>query len=234
MANRIFIQNYNRTDDSMDFPLLEDVTLEIVSQFSSFGEAVPKVSEIVNFAATLQAGIAGSVDQGVILTKNLFDIPRWKKTDPIKFVAKLVFPLKDKGAEKDIFIPMKKLISYSILTSNSDGSYAVPGISLASLESFQSSGGRQGFSKNAKLISIGIPGVVYLPVAMIERASPTYSKEITESGFPLWGQIDISILGVYPANTSMFDDAQMLGFKYNKFLPDLVLPDSIRESINKI
>ncbi len=210
MSNRIFIQDYNRLDDVMDFPLMDDVTPEFQSQFGSFSDVVPKFSDLLDFGTIASAGTTGGVDESVLASKNLFDVPRWKKTDPIKYLAKLIFHTKD-DPQNDVFIPMKNLISYSILTYNEDKTYSVPGISLASVKSFQSDKGESQFSKNAKLLSITIPGIIALPVAIIEKATPTYSKEITESGFPLWGQLDIQVTGVFPANTKNLDDAQIAG-----------------------
>lgn len=212
MANRIFIQDYNRVEDPMDFPLLEDVTPEIISEFGSFSDVVPKFADILDFATIASAGITGGAPESVLSTKNLFDVPRWKKTNPIKLVAKLVFYTK-KDPEGDVFLPMKKIIAHSILSYNGDGTYSVPGISLASVKAFQKDG-ESGFSKNSKLVSIGIPGVIHLQVAIIERAIPTFSKEITESGFPLWGQLDLTVTGVFPANTKNFDDAQLAAMAF--------------------
>jgi len=213
MANRIFIQDYNRIEDPMDFPLLDDPNLEILTQYGSFSDVIPKAADILDTVTLATAGTGGEVSSSILASKNLFDIPRWKKTEPIRIVATLVFDLKD-DPENDIFEPMRKLMSYSMLTANTDGSYTVPGISLASVKAFQTTGGEGGIAKNAKLISAGIPGVIHLSVAIVERARPTYSKEITESGFPLWGKIDISIAGVFPANTKQFDDAKIVAMAF--------------------
>jgi hypothetical protein len=219
MANRIFIQDYNRQKSPMDFPLLDDPTLEAVSQFGSFSDVIPKAAEILDTVTLASSGSSGQVSAGVLSTKNLFDIPRWKKTEPVKFVAKLIFDLK-KDPDNDIFYPIQQIMSYSILTSNSDGSYSVPGISLASVSAFQSSGGQNGLAKNAKVVSVGVPGIIHLPVAIIERVSPTFSKEITEAGFPLWATADVTVSGVFPANTKNFDDARILA-RSHSMLPGL-------------
>jgi hypothetical protein len=197
----------------MDFPLIEDPTIEITSTFGSFNETFPKIGEFLSAGTLLSASVGGDVGAGLLHTRNLFDIPRWQKTEPVKFVAKLVFELKT-DPYVDIFEPMTRLMNYTILTLE-EGKYKVPGISLASIGAFQNQGGESSLSENSKLLTIGIPGVIYLSVAILERAIPNYSKEITESGYPLWGQLDLNVMGVFPANSDMFEDARMLANSYS-------------------
>lgn len=218
MANRIFLQDYNREEDPMDFPLMEDPVIEISSRFGSFNETFPKAGEFLDTATILSTSTSGGVGAGLLQTRNLFDIPRWQKTEPPKFVARLIFELKT-SPTIDIVLPMSNLINYTILTLE-DGKYKVPGISLASMKAFQNQTGNSPLSENSKLLSIGIPGVIYLPVAIVERAVPTYSKEITDNGYPLWGQLDLSITGVFPANSDMFEDARALSLNRSTFFPE--------------
>lgn len=216
MANRIFLQDYNREEDAIDFPLMEDPTIEISSKFGSFNETFPTVGEFLDTATIISTSTSGGVGALLLQTRNLFDIPRWQKTDPVKFVAKLIFELKTNPVI-DIFYPISQLINYTILTLE-EKKYKVPGISLASMRAFQNQKGKSPLSENSKLLAIGIPGIIYLPVAIIERATPTYSREITESGYPLWGQLDLYVMGVFPANSDMFDDAQILAMQHRKII----------------
>jgi len=209
MANKIFIMNYNDYTDVDIFSITEDIGIEAISKFSSFSEVVPTFSDVIDQATSISAGAAGSVGAGLLESKNLFDIPRWKGTDPAKLIVKLFFENKT-DPRADIFAPMTKLMGYNILTKNQDNTYQVPGISLNSLESFRKTGlNSNTLAKNSKLLSIAIPGVIYLPIAILERATPIISKEITESGFPLWGQLDCSFVGAFPATTEIFEEAEI-------------------------
>ena len=192
--------------DMIRCPLLDDPTVEIKSQFSTMGELVPKLEGFVNLISTFQTVTSGTTSEGMMNLKNIFDIPRFQKADPVRMSLKLAFYTKE-SPKKDVWDPVRKLISYSIISQDPDNpnSYIVPGISLATMLEFS-----QGttYSKKSKLISLEIPGVVYLDAALIESAIPTYSKQGTESGYPLWANVDLSILSVKPGNTSMFDDVE--------------------------
>jgi hypothetical protein len=115
-----------------------------------------------------------------------------------------------------------------VLTFKEANTYRTPGVSLPNLGFFQRAKDRQdkakgdgasksktnGSSKNlpvdpnkpppnTKVVSIEIPGLVFLETALIKSAKPTFSKEITESGAPLWGKLDLSIQSVTPANDNL-------------------------------
>ena len=59
-----------------------------------------------------------------------------------------------------------------------------------------------------RYISVFIPGIIYIPYGFLETVRPTFSRQITESGFPLWGEADITIHSMFPASQEMFDDLE--------------------------
>lgn len=58
-------------------------------------------------------------------------------------------------------------------------------------------------AQNTKVVAIEIPGLIFLETALIKTAKPTFSKEITESGAPLWGKLDLTIQSVTPATDNI-------------------------------
>ena len=208
MANKLIIKIYKPQEEVLTFPLTKDVLLETKSQFSSMGEVIPSVAKVFDYATLISAGMTGTVGAGLIETKNLFDIKRWTKTDPLIFTADLLLYTKT-DPYKDVYEPAKLLIDQVILSKDNTGRFTVPGISAASLSDFQ---GEISPAENvrAKLVTVWIPGMLYLPIAMIESVQTTFSKEITDSGYPLWASINVNIESIMPANSDFFDDVKVL------------------------
>ena len=104
----------------------------------------------------------------------------------------------------------------------SGANYSTPGVSLANAGFFTKAAKRQKsveesktsvkdlekqardkFNKNAKTVTVTIPGIINIGTALVKSAKPTFSKELTESGAPLWGKLDISLQSVLPAFDGM-------------------------------
>lgn len=66
----------------------------------------------------------------------------------------------------------------------------------------------------SKILSVLIPGVIYLPYCFVEEATPTYSNQvvIADNGkeYPLWGEIQLRLSGIYSAIDDMLDDANKI------------------------
>ena len=132
----------------------------------------------------------------------------------------------------------------------SGANYSTPGVSLANAKFFTKAAKKAKASdsdkekkkeldesisrqkSNAKTVTVTIPGILNIGTAMIKSAKPTFSKELTESGAPLWGKLDLSIQSVLPAFDGMiFDEGlgyisklrkkdlgdKLLGFVKNQF-----------------
>ncbi len=213
MANKIFLQymDTNQQETTSIFPLTEDPTLEVGSEFKSFSDDIPQISSILALMQNLGT-TGGEASQGITNLLTALDAPRWQKTNPVRITTKLLFYTEENPYD-DVYKPMTDIMSLSILTVKGEGEnarIAIPGISLRNFSDFQLIGTqtesdvKKRFSEYSKIISIEIPGVIYLEKAIVEKAVPTYSKETTDSGFPLWGSLDMTMVSLAPAHTGMF------------------------------
>lgn len=212
MAKAVFLYFLSegiRAEDILICPLTDDPTIEYKSSFASFGEMMPSIDDLRQTGVSWLTSFSGGMSSGIANLSNLFDIQRWQKTEPVSINLKLVFYTKTDPV-KDVWDPVKQLVSYTILSKETDGSYTVPGISLATVGEFKS----KNIARKSKLIGLHIPGVIYLDLAMILAAVPTYSKQTTASGYPLWAQVDFTAISIFPANTGMFDDTERMVTNY--------------------
>jgi len=205
MANKLLLKIYNPKEDLLVFPLTKDPLIETETKFSSIAEVIPAVADLFNTYTLLSAGTSGGVSEDTLKTKNLFDIKRWTGTEPLRFTCDLILHTQT-NAFKDVYSPAKLLMNQVILSKDDNGRFIVPGISLASMSDFQEGQSIGGLSKKAKVISAWIPGILYIPLGMIEKVQVTFSKEVTDSGYPLWANINVTIESILPANSDFFDD----------------------------
>jgi hypothetical protein len=207
----------------IEVPLVDDPSIEYMTEFTSFSELVPNiVSDFFSLGTTIQSAGSGTIGQGWLAMTNLLDLPRWKSTSPARITVKLSFYTKT-NPEKDVWGPTKRLISMTILTKQKDGTYILPGMSLATAKDFNKIASQDlagtktsGISRKSKLISLEIPGIIYANPAIITQAQPIYSKQVTESGFPLWATLELTIITASPASTSLLDDVEIKIQKSNK------------------
>jgi hypothetical protein len=204
-----------------EVPLIDPPVLELSSQFSSFGDMVPQISRIINLANQVGSAADSSASRSTINLANQLDLPKWQKTNPLKFQTTLRF-FTETNPLADVIIPVKDLASLSVLSTGKEkDEFIVPGINLRTLAKKDNQGGTKGkvtslsqeeseiiktqskklLKGGSKSLTIYIPGVLYIPEALVERAVPTFSPEITEQGYPLWGTIDLTIQDLYPASS---------------------------------
>jgi len=229
MANSIHIEIQGPKEKQYFTAVLqENPTMEVGSEFSSFAELAP---EFANLATVVTAGFSsmgGSIGKGMLSLGAKLDIPRWTKTNPIKFNTTLTFYCKS-SAYDDVWLPTNLLLSCAILSyDESTGQYLTPGSNLANMGSLGKNGEKlnaleqealiqsnrklnddlQGSMKPpsagnwktlSKICSFWIPGVVYVPMGVIRAAQPTYSKQCTKEGYPLWSKLEVALEGLYPA-----------------------------------
>jgi len=198
--------SYKSDDTSlMSFPLTDDVNLEVMSDFASMTENIPLVGQITSFM-TMMAGLGGSVSEGTLDFQNLSNVQRWQRTHPIKINLNLLL-YTETSAKKDVYDKMMELISLTVPTKDPDNPkrYRVPGLSLSSIKQSTKKGQKKETVSvsQAKLIAVRIPGIIYLPIAMVTKAVPTISKEETDSGYPLWATLNVEITGLYPATDDL-------------------------------
>lgn len=202
-------ETVNDNQDIMVFPLKDDITIEAKSEMSSWSDMIPGL-DTLNTIQSVMVGVSGEANASLLDITNMFDAPRWKKTEPIRFTVSLGFYTVT-DSYKDVYKPMRDLISLSILSTSKSGNFMPPGIFLPSASKVQGKKqeGEAEAGTASKLIAIKIPGVIFMNLAMIESANPVFSKHLTESGYPLWGTLELSIMGLYPANDKMFNGGRM-------------------------
>jgi hypothetical protein len=223
MANRVYLNVYG-TSYTMEAPCTEDIVIDAKSSFSSFGELVPGAAGLVSMVNTITAGMNSNVGVGMLNLTNALDVPRWQKTEPVRVSLDMNFYIKTDPYE-DVWRPTMLIMAMQVLSENrSEGgdsvtSYITPGVSLATMGKVQSKGGFSDgapkldidgmetppapkpdeYPNNAKLCSLYIPGIVYIPLAYVESANPTWSKQLTIGGFPLWSKVNLQVTGLFPA-----------------------------------
>jgi hypothetical protein len=190
------------------FTLLDMVQIENISEYFSLSTVCPELSRLVTIAGKASAGITGGIGGGLLDFTNIMDAPIWQNTKPLSIVLKLGL-FTETDAYKDVWKPSIDLIGMSILTKQPNGQYLAPGLNLNNLKDFMGGAKKKADAEEqfmgAKLVSIDIPGVVYIPVAVVNRVTPTYSKQITDQGYPLWVDLDCQFTGTIPATTEFYE-----------------------------
>jgi len=207
LGSRTQVVTAPKLEDVLVFPLQDDLKMEVGSDMSTFSDMFPGLESFVNTITSYSAALTGSQSEGMLDLANMFDVPRWQKTKPISFNLTLPF-YTITNPIKDVYNPMKLIMSLTVLTKLQNGVYSVPGLSAISIQQAKKKNQKEGaheFGKSAKLISVKIPGIIYMPYAIITKASPTYSKQLTKSGYPLWGTLEIDVQGLYPALDTDFN-----------------------------
>jgi len=198
--------SYKNDDTSiMSFPLTDDVNLEIVSEFASMTENVPLIGQLTQMM-TMMAGMTGTIGEGTLNFQNLSNVQRWQRTNPIKINLNLLL-YTETNAKKEVYDKMMSIIGLTIPTQdpNNPKRYMLPGLNLSTIKQTTKQGQEKDVVvlKDSKLISARIPGIVYLPLALVTKAIPTISKEETDSGYPLWATLNVEITGLYPATDDL-------------------------------
>ncbi len=228
MANRIYLQIVG-AKSIFEAPLIEDVTLELGSGFQTWGDLAPGLTSFLDLIKNIPAA-TGKISKEMTNIMNLFDVPRWTKTDPIKFQTKLAFYTQT-DAKKDVFDKVAYITSLCILTRDPNGVYVIPGANVTHLRNLldnkedskvsslawqtqlnaksSSVPKESDFQSQSKLVSVEIPGIVYLSHAFVMTCTPTFSRQKTEKGYPLWGHVDIQLCGLFPASDQMFKNVEV-------------------------
>jgi hypothetical protein len=121
-------------------------------------------------------------------------------------------------AEENVIIPMNKFIERSTI-SREGKSFSVPGLSVSEITKNSNVNNKKAQSNvKSKLVDIWIPGIIQLKNAYIASIAPTYSRQRTVMGFPIWGILEIQFSGLVPAiyqdnfeNVPTFESNSALG-----------------------
>jgi len=202
-------------------PILEDFTIEAQSEFASFGDLVPAIADLTGMLTTAST-IDGSLGRGTANINNMLSAQRWQRTNPVKISVTLHFYTKTDPAE-EVIRPVNTLLGLHLPLKLGDKNIRLPGINAnnmkAVVESLDKNTGKVDASKGGQdismLVAVFIPGVVYIPNAFVYDAKPTYSRQITESGYPLWATLECQFWGASMALTENFTLAMNITSKYN-------------------
>lgn len=196
--------------------LLEDPQFQFSSSYSRLEDMLPGILQFLSTANKLLGTASGQTASGLHKT---FDLQFWQRTEPLKLSIKLllhneynpygILPTdNNEGSKHNVWNPLNELSSLAILSKLKDGSYKLPGVNLSNMgiikDALDKGVSPDNTAKTSKIISFEIPGVVYLPVAIVENVSALVSKQKTDTGFPLWAELTLNILTLESANDSMF------------------------------
>lgn len=200
--------------ETIILPLAEEISPKIETSFKTPREYFPSIfTQVEDIMKLFSTGSGSTRSDGASLT-NFLDVPLWDKTQPLTIDLKFQL-FTETDPYSDVVRPAMGLSSLNMLSPfpGKPDRFAVPGVSFSSIRSaFKNennksvavAGDESNFKKESKLISIEIPGVMYLNYAFIEKADPVFSTEITSSGFPLWCDLTMTVKSLRPANTNMF------------------------------
>ena len=236
MANRIYIKMFNQISSEEDYildsPIQEDIALEITTNFQDVSDLFPSGLESILQMYQTGSQIMGNKSKYI---EDLIGQPLWQKTEPIRISTDLVFYLKTDPI-KDVIHPTLSLCSLTVLTDKNETgeledkktgkkkierftTYKMPGLAFNDAKLVRGKGSISSmvndtdYSKafksnsNSTICSILIPGIIFLPVAMVTSAKPTFSKEVTQTWdgqvYPIWAKVGIEIRSITPASLSM-------------------------------
>lgn len=190
-----------------EVPLIAEPSIELNSDFTSFSEMIPSsISNIIGLMGKITSA-TGSVSSGFLDLTNKLDVPVWSRTEPARITVTLGFYLK-KDAFEDVVKPTQEICQMAILSRDPvyKDRFIAPGLNLPSLREVSVNNKDQSVERSAKLVTIEIPGIIYLSRAIVKRAVPTFSKDLAESGYPIWATVDCEFVGLSSATTDIFLD----------------------------
>jgi len=232
--NRIIMQF---ASGQIDLPITEDFQIETATEFSTFGDLCPTISSLVDVGNMLSSsgGTVGSTGLGL---RSILDAPRWTKTNPVKITVDMFFYTKTDPLT-DVLDPMTLLIGSHILRTGDKKQVLVPGLNAKNVRSIdqeikdiKDKGGEEITDQQKKemqkiidqqqdsIFSVVIPGVIYLPAAFVFSVSPTYSKHVTENGYPLWASANVQIQSLVPAFIEFFKMGRLFDTNGNYYGPE--------------
>jgi hypothetical protein len=230
-------------------PILDDFPIEAVSEFSTFGELVPIMDQLVTLGTAMQSSGTGTTSKTALLARSVLDAPRWTKTNPIKITIDLHF-YTETDAEKDVTNKVNTLMGLHVLSRGEKGRIKIPGFNAKNIKEISKVLSDKSASDSSKklasatqanfktqfgtddaeevlknmtdaVISVLIPGVVYLPLAYIHAVQPTYSKFKTNFEFPLWATLNVQIVSLTPAMLDNFTDGATLNDVSDNIIMDM-------------
>lgn len=229
--NKIIIYyNSDNKKTTHIYPINEDFVIEAVTEFSSFADLSPTISSLVDLGNMFTTSSSGNLTKTGLNLRGMLDAPRWQKTNPVKIVVDILFYTKN-DAKENVVDPINNLLGSHILNV-ADGKVKAPGLNAMNVDKYNeimdtlSKNDQQTYKDSlytkeefakakeatySSLFSVLIPGVVFLESAFFTAVRPTYSKHVTEKGYPLWASVNLEISGLTPAFISQFENGAKMG-----------------------
>lgn len=229
MANKVYIDIIG-ADITFSAICQEDINVQAISQFTRISDLVPEMNELVNLISTSGGVLSSRIQERMGHVKNAMDIPIWSKTEPVKIPLDLNFFVQTSGYG-DVWRPTMLLQSMCILSRKGDKTLVTPGFNLNTIGKIDKtvtpadvgmiqkkasqadsisnnlstveSNFPTSFPTTSKLCSLYIPGIVYIPVAILETIQITWSKQLTNLGYPIWSKVNCQFSG---SSAAVFED----------------------------
>lgn len=198
-GKKVFIKQGSSNVVGVPLILTEDVTLNLSSNFESIfgGEG--------NSLVTLASGIAQDIGLGgfsTVFKGQGFRV--WKSTEPLSVNLTFTFHVginEEYNPYTEVVLPAKKLASLALPGQGSAGNLIPPGPSISSVF-FPDASGVKG-----RILSVQIGNIVAIDNAVIEKAEPTFSKEMMRGfdgvEYPMSAKVNLDIKSVVIATTNM-------------------------------
>lgn len=206
---------------------LDDIDLEAGSSFETPESMIPWAG-FLNFLGNIQSKVTGTSPE--IL--NFMKLPTWQSTSPLKVKFSIAL-YSSVDARLDVLIPAMSLLSLTTLkavtTKSGRKVYQVPGAfmgnmgdALKRLESTSNTNKPTNETDAAKeendiskqlnnmnslgqgrFVQLEIENLVKLDYCILEDVKPKFSKQMTNSGGPLWATVDLNFTTALPASSDV-------------------------------
>lgn len=174
----------------------EDVVLNFASEFS------PVMSKSVSNVEKLATDVLSGAT-GIQLSSQFkeFGFQTWRGTSPVSFSLTFTLAMQT-DAKADVVEPCEALIGLVLPDdTGARGSLVLPSPNILSILGIDDS--PQGTST---VISCKL-GFLDFPSVIVKKATPVFSKELDEQGFPIWCKMQMDVESVYTATRSMLRTA---------------------------
>lgn len=193
----------------------EDLTVSLSSDFSAPGEnsALEMLTDIGSVIDFLTKGKVSFSGQSKWLT-----FQRWTKTNPVQLSLSLSFYMgmnDEYNAKTEVYDPVMELINLTLpreeTASGERGMTLIPpGMTIGNLLEDRTSE-----SGSFERTSLEIGNILRIGYIIVKKVEPTWSKEVTDTGYPISAKVSIEINSLTAATVEMLS-----GKNFNAALRD--------------
>jgi hypothetical protein len=183
-------------------PILnEDFSLQISQQYSPLvsNDISTKIAMLGNLTSGLLSRFG--IDVPNSFQHTTFGMKIWNHGEPLVFNLNLNFFMGSAGifsGFKEVYEPIMKLVAVSLPSIGALGFLKGPGPRID--EQIEIA-----FSNDVNSLSIQIGNLFLIRNIIIEQAEPTFSTEVDEDGYPIKGNLSLSISTVNIATIDMLE-----------------------------